>query len=117
MSKLIALLAVVLAGALAAVLFFRRKSEESWSSMWSGAKDSSFSWGKTVADESGKAADRAAAPADHAAAAVSDLADEVKGRAAQAAHEAGEAAETAAETADDAGTAAADLADEVKGGN
>ena len=86
MSKLIAL---VLAGALAAVLLFWRKREESWSSMWSSAKDSGSEWSETAARESGKAAGRMTAAADHATAAVSDLADEVKGSAAQAAHEAG----------------------------
>ena len=86
MSKLFAL---VLAGALAAVLLFWRKSEGSWSSMWSSAKDSSSSWSETAAHESGKAADKVAAAADHATAVVSDLADEVKGSAPQAAHEVG----------------------------
>ena len=117
MSKLIALLAVLLAGALAAVLFWRRKSEESWSSVWSSAEDSGSSWSKTAAHESGKAADTVAAAADHATTEVSDLADEVKGSASQAAHKAGEAAERAAKTPDDATTAATDLVDEVKGGN
>jgi hypothetical protein len=86
MSKLIAL---VLAGALATVLVFWRKREGSWSSMWSSAKDSSSEWSETAAHETGKAADRVSAAADHASAAASDLADEVKGSAAQAAHEAG----------------------------
>ncbi len=53
MSKLIA---VVLAGALAAVLFFWRKSEGSWSSMWGSAKGSSSSLGETAAHEYGNAA-------------------------------------------------------------
>ena len=114
MSKLIALLALVLAGALAAVLFFWRKSEASWSSMWSSAKDSSSSWSETAAHGSGKAAERVAAEAEHATTAVFDLGDELKGNASQAAHE---AADRAAETDDDATTAATDLADEVKGGN
>ena len=114
MSKLIA---VVLAGALAAVLFFWRKSEESWSSMWSSAKESSSSWSETAVHESGKAADRVAAAADHATTAGSDLADEVKGSASKAAQKAGKAADRAAETADDATTAATNLADEGKGGN
>jgi hypothetical protein len=86
MSKLIAL---VLAGALAAVLVFWRKREGSWSSVWSSAKDSGSEWSETAAHESGKVADRVSAAADHASAAVSDLADEVKGSAVQAAHEAG----------------------------
>ena len=117
MSKPIALLAVVLAGALAAVLFFWRKSEESWSSMWSSAKDSSSSWSETAAHESGKAADSVAAVAEHATTAVFDLGDELKANASEAAHEAGQAADRAAETDDDATTAATKLADEVKGGN
>jgi hypothetical protein len=113
MSKLIA---VVLAGALAAVLFFWRKSAESWGSMWSSAKDSSSSLSKTAVRESGKAADRVEAAADHATSAVSDLADEVKGSASQAAHKAGKAAAKAAETDDDGTTGATNLVDEVKGG-
>ena len=111
MSKLIAM---VLAGALAAVLFFWRKSEESWSSMWSSVKDSSSSWSETAAHDYGKAADRVAAAADDATTAGSDLADAVKGRASQAADKVGNAADTMAETADHASTAASDLADDVK---
>ena len=53
---------------------------------------------------------------NHANAAVSDLADEVKGSAAQAANQAGKAAERAAQTDDDATAAATDLAAGVKGG-
>ena len=115
MSKLIALLAAVLAGALAAVLFFWRRSEESWSSMWSSAKDSGSSWSETATHEFGQAADRVAAAADHATTAASDLAGELKGNASQAAHEAGSADDRVAETLDDATTAAGNLADEVKG--
>ena len=51
MSKLIA---VVLAGALAVVLFFWRKSEGSWGSMWSSGKDLSSSLGETAADGSAR---------------------------------------------------------------
>jgi hypothetical protein len=90
MSKLISL---VLAGALAAVLLLWRKREGSWSSMWGSAKDSGSEWSETAVRESGKAADRMSAAADHATTAVSDLADEVKGSAAQAAHQAVSAAE------------------------
>jgi hypothetical protein len=114
MSKLTAL---VLAGALAAVVFFWRRSEESWGSMWSSAKGWSSSWSKTAAHEFGEATDRVAAAPDHATTTVSDLADEVKGSAAEAAHKAGKAADTATETADDATTAATELAREVEGGN
>ena len=100
MSKLIALLAVVLAGALA--VFYWRKNEESWSSMWSSAKDSGSSWSQTAAHEYGKAAESVALAADDANVAVSDLTDGVKGGASEAAHEAGEIADGAASTADDA---------------
>ena len=86
MSKLIAL---VLAGALAVVLVFWRKREGSWSSMWGSAKDSSSEWSETAVHESGKAADWVASAADHATGVVSDMADEVRGSATQAAHEAG----------------------------
>ena len=85
--------------------------------MWSSAKDSSSSWSETAAHESGKAADRVAAAAEHATTAVFDLGDELKANASEAAHEAGKAADRAAETADDATTAATKLADEVKDGN
>ena len=85
--------------------------------MLSSAKDSGSSWGKTAAHESGKAADRVAAEADHVNVAVSDLTDGLKGSASQAADEAGKAADRAAEMSDDATTAATNLADEVKGGN
>ena len=114
MSKLIAL---VLAGALAAVLYFWRKSAESWSSMWNSAKDSSSSLSKTAVRESGKAADRVEAAADQATVAVSDLADEVKGSASQAVHKAGQAAAKAAQTDDGSATGATNLVDEAKGGN
>lgn len=96
MSKLIALLAVVLAGALAVVLLFWRKNEESWSGIWSSAKDSSSSWSTTATHESGKVADSAAAAADHANAAGSELTGPLKGGASQAAHEADEVADAAA---------------------
>ena len=112
MSKLFAL-AVLLAGAIAAVLFWRKR-EGSWDSVWSSAKDSSSEWSTTATQESGKAVERVAATAEHATTAVSELADQVTGGASEAAHEAGDAA---AATADDAATAATNLADEVKGGN
>ncbi len=86
MSKLMAL---VLAGALAAVLVFWRKREGSWSSIWSSAKDSSSELSETAAQESRKVADRVEVAADNATAFVSDLADDVKGSATQAAYEAG----------------------------
>ena len=114
MSKLIV---VVLAGALAAVLFFWRRNEESWSSMWSSAKDSSFSLHETAAHESGMTAGGVAAAADHATAAVSDLADEVKGSASQVAHKAGKAADGPAETAESATAAATNVVNDVKDDN
>ncbi len=104
MSKLIV---VVLAGALAAVLFFWRKSEESWSSMWGSVKDSGSSWSETAAHESRNAADTLATAADQATTSVSDLADDVKRSASHAAHKAGE----------DASTATTNVADEIKDGD
>jgi hypothetical protein len=114
MSKLFALFAVVLAGALAAVLFFWRRSEESWGSMWSSAKDSSSSWSETAVHESGKAADRVAAAAEHATSSLFDLGDDLKGTASGAAQEAGKAADTVTAGAENATTAATNLADQVK---
>jgi gas vesicle protein len=116
-SKLIALFAVALAAALTGVLFFWRRSEESWGAMWGSARESTTSWSKTAVHESAKAADRVSAVADDTSATVSDFADELTGSASQAAHEAGKATDSAAERADDATTAATNLADEVKGGN
>jgi gas vesicle protein len=117
MSKLFALFAVVLAGAVAVVLFFRRKSGESWGSTWKSAKDSGSSWGETAAHESGKAVDTVTATAKQATTAVSDLGDQLKGNASEAAHEAGKTADRVAAEADDATNAATNLADEVKEGN
>lgn len=77
MSKLVALLAVLLAGALAAV-FYWRKNGESWNSTLSSAKDTGSSWTQAAAHESAKAADKAAAVADDANTALSDLADGLK---------------------------------------
>ena len=109
MSKLIALLALALAGALAAVLFLRRKDEESWGSVWSSAQDASSSLRKTASHEYGKAADKVAAAADDATSAVSDVADQLKGSASEAVQEAGKAADRTAAAADDATTGAASL--------
>ena len=116
MSKLFALFAVVLAGAVAAVLFFQRKSGESWGSTWKSMKDSGSAWGETAAHESGKAVDEVTATAKQATTAASDLGDELKGNASEAAHEAGKTADKVAAGADDASNAASDLADEVKEG-
>ena len=116
MSKLFALCAVVLTGALAAVFFFRRKSQESWDATWSSAKDSTSSWGETAARESGKAFDKVTAAAEHATTAAFDSGDELKGKASEAAHQAGKAADRAAAGVDDATGATTNLADEVKDG-
>ena len=91
------------------------EERESWSSMWSSAKDSGSSWGEAASHEFGQAADRVTAAADHATTAAPDLAGELKGNASQAAQEAGTADDRVAETLDDATTAAGNLADEVKG--
>jgi hypothetical protein len=116
MSKLFALFAVVLAGALAAVLFFRRKSGESWGSMWSSVQDSSSSWSEAAADESGKAVDSVTAAAEHATTAVVDFGDELKGNASAAAHGARTTADRVAAGAD-ATSASTNPADEVEDGN
>ena len=76
MKKLIGLLAAI--GAAATILFFWRKNQKSWSSTWSCGRDTASSWGTTVADEGGKAADKVAAAADGASDAASDVADRVK---------------------------------------
>jgi len=77
MGKLIALLAA--AGAIAAVAFFwQRKGQPSLDSMWSSADEALSSWGTTVADEAGKAADNIAAAADNAKSAAGDVAGQVK---------------------------------------
>jgi gas vesicle protein len=116
MSKLLALFGVVLAGALAAVFFFRRKSEESWGATWSSVKDSTSSWGETAAHESGKAVDGVVEAAEHVTDAAFDFGDELKGNASKAAHEANKTAGKVAASADDTTTAATNLADEVKEG-
>jgi gas vesicle protein len=117
MSKLFALFAVVLAGAVAVVLFFWRKSGESWGSTWKSMKDSGSSWGEAAAHESGKAVDRVTVTAKQATTAGSDLGDQLKGNASEAAHEAGKTADRVAAEADDATNAATNLADGVKEGN
>ena len=114
MSKLFALFAVVLGGAVAAVLFFQRKSGESWGSTLKSMKDSSSAWRETVAHESGKAVDRVTVTAKQATTAASDLGDPLKGNASEAAHEAGKTADRVAAGADDATNAATNLGDEVK---
>jgi hypothetical protein len=112
MSKLIALLVVVLAGALTAVLFFWRRAEGSWGSMWTSAKSSTTSWGDAVSHEVGKAVDGVAQAADDAASELSSLADELKGAVSQSTRGTVAAAEGAAGEAEDA---VSGLADDAKG--
>jgi hypothetical protein len=81
MTKLIALL--VLAGAVAAGVFYWRKNDESRAEMWSSTKDTMSSWSKTVADETGKAGETVAAAADTVTNAASQVADEAKGAASE----------------------------------
>jgi hypothetical protein len=76
MRKLIALLLAV--GAVAAIVFFWRRDQQSWNSTWCSAKHSTSSWGKAAAHEAEKAADSVSSAADTATAAASNLADEVK---------------------------------------
>jgi hypothetical protein len=75
MTKLIALLA--LAGAVAAAVFFWRKKEGSWESMWDSAKETPSSWGKTVAHETREAADTISTVVDSGTSAINDLAHEI----------------------------------------
>jgi hypothetical protein len=81
MRKLIGLLVGLLAavGAVVTILFFWRKKQGSWSAMCSSAKDTTTSWGKTAANEAGKAADKITAGSDDTTKAASNLADELKG--------------------------------------
>jgi hypothetical protein len=81
MKKLIALLIGVLAvvGAVVTGLFFWRKRQGSWGATLSSAKDTATSWGKSAADEAGKAADKITAIADGAADTASNVADQTKG--------------------------------------
>jgi hypothetical protein len=111
MQKLTTSLAVVLAGAPAAVLFFWRRSEDSWGSMWSSAKDSTSEWSDTASREVGKAYDSVAEAADRASTEAARRADEFIGDVKGAGHE---AADRAADHAGDASKAASDLLDDVK---
>jgi hypothetical protein len=77
MRKLIALLALAGAAVTAALFFWRRK-EGSWASMCSSARDTTCSWGKTVADEAGKAGDTVVTAVDEATNTVAGFADEIK---------------------------------------
>ena len=116
MQKLITLLAIVVAGALVAVLFFWRRSQDSWDSMWSSARDSTSSWSDTASQGVGKAVNTVAAEVDRAATQGSQLAEELKGTATRAANETGKAADGVADAAGDASIAASDIAEDLKGG-
>src|SRR5215471_17860228 len=91
MTKLIALLA--LAGAVATAVFFWRKKEGSWESMWSSAKEAPASWGKTVAHEAREAADTVSAVVDNGAGAIHDLTHEMTDATTDATHKIDVAAE------------------------
>jgi hypothetical protein len=108
MSKLIALLA--LAGALAAALFFWRKKEGSWESMWSTTSESASSWGKTVAQEASHAGDAF----NDAAHEINDLAHELSGATVNAAKKVDEAGKKVSAAKAEA-EAASVSADEVDG--
>jgi hypothetical protein len=112
-TKLLVLLAF--AGAIAGAVFFWRRREQSWDSMWSSAKDSTASWSKTASHEAGKAADRIAEATGTATTAMSDLAERATDETSHATDGAGKAADKLAAAADTATSAAFDLADEVKG--
>ena len=75
MTKLIALLA--LAGGVAAAVFFWRKNEGSWESMWTSAKETPSSWGTTIAHEARQAADTVSTAVDNGTSAINDLANEI----------------------------------------
>jgi hypothetical protein len=77
MTKLVALLA--LAGAAAAAVFYWRKKEGSWESMWSTTKDTTSSWGTTVAHDAKQAADIVSTGVTESTGAINDLAHEITG--------------------------------------
>jgi gas vesicle protein len=114
MTKLIALLA--LAGAVAAGVFFWRKNDRSWESMWSSTKETTSSWSETVANETSGVADTVSAAADNVAHVGPQLVDDVKAGGSQAHEEATEAVHRVAAAAEDATNAASDLAEEAEGG-
>ena len=101
MTKLIALLAV--AGAVGVGLFFWRRNEKSWRSIWSAS-----------AREAGNAVDRVVAAAGGVTNAAHDLADVLTGGASRVAQEAGEAAGSAADSANGVTKEAFKVADQVK---
>ena len=101
MTKLIALLAV--AGAVGVGLFFWRRNEKSWRSIWSAS-----------AREAGNAVDRVVAAAGGLTNAAHDLADVLTGGASRVAQEAGKAADSAAASSDSVINEVSNIADEVK---
>jgi hypothetical protein len=101
MTKLIALLAV--AGAVGVGLFFWRRNEKSWRSIWSAS-----------AREAGNAVDRVVAAAGGVTNAAHDLADVLTGGASRVAQEAGKAADSAAASSDSVINEVSNIADEVK---
>jgi hypothetical protein len=111
MTKLIALLA--LAGAVAAAVFFWRKKEGSWESMWSSTAETTSAWGKTVADEARQTAAVVSKAVDDGASAIDDLADEMKGATTDAAEKVDEAAKKVSAAKADAASALADDAKEA----
>ena len=106
MTKLIALLA--LAGAVATAVFFWRRNEGSWESMWTSAKEKPSSWGQTVAHETRQAADTVSTVVDNGASAISDLAHEITGATTDATQKIDVAAKKVSTAKADAASAIAD---------
>src|SRR6516162_248343 len=111
MTTLVALLA--LAGAIAAAVFFWRKNEESWESMWDFTKDTTSEWGRTVAHETRQAADSVSTAVDNGTSAVNDLAHEITGATMDATQKIDDAAKKVSTAKADAASL---LADDVKVG-
>src|SRR6516225_230671 len=103
MTKLIGLLA--LAGAIAAAVFFWRRNEEPWESMWTSTRDAASSWGKTVAHEAGNATDTASTAVTEATNTAVKVADKIKDVTADTADDAGKAAKKGSAAAADAASA------------
>jgi len=108
MTKLIALLA--LAGGVAAAVFFWRKNEGSWESMWTSAKETPSSWGTTIAHEARQAADTVSTAVDNGTSAINDLANEITDATTDATQKIDKAAKKVSTAKSDAASA---LADEV----
>jgi hypothetical protein len=106
MRKLIALLA--LAGAVATAVFFWRRKEGSWGSMWSTTKETTSSLGTTVAHEAKQAADNVSTAVDDSTSAINNLAHEITGATTDATQKIDEAAKKVATAKADAASAFAD---------